>query len=60
MGVPDMGIVQRALRHPIGIRAVESRIGHQVQIAVLTDEEWNADDTGFLRTVRDAPLLSLL
>ena len=42
------------------IRAVESRIGHQIQTTVLSDEEWNADDTGFLRTVRGAPMLALL
>lgn len=54
IGVPDLPTLYERLR------AVEDRIGHQIEATVLTDEEWNSDDTGFLRTVRDAPMLSLL
>lgn len=53
IGAPDLAALYER------IRAVESRIGHQVQVTVLTEEEWNADATGFLRTVSDSPMLSL-
>lgn len=53
IGTPDLpALVERA-------RAVEDRIGHQIQFTVLTQEECDADDTGFLHTVRNGPIVSL-
>jgi predicted nucleotidyltransferase len=53
IGTPDLpALFERA-------RAVENRIGHQIHVTVLTQAEWDADDTGFLHTVRNGPIVWL-
>ena len=41
------------------VRIASERLGREVNVTIMNEDEWRNDHTGFLDTIRERPLLRL-